>query len=45
MLNMLKMPKILKTLKMLNNKINKNRNICIANGNLEQIYSLKRTFL
>ncbi len=32
-------------LKIQNNKINKNGNICIANRNLEQIYSLKQTFL
>ncbi len=32
-------------LKMLNNKINKNGGIYIANKGLEQMYSLERTFL
>ncbi len=32
-------------LKMLNNKIDKNRGVRIANGSLEQMCSLERTFL
>ncbi len=32
-------------LKILNNKINKNRGVRIANGGLEQIRSLERTVL
>ncbi len=36
------MPKLLK---ILNNKINKNRSIYIANKSLKQIYNLKQTFL
>ncbi len=36
---------MLKMLKMLNNKINKNKSICIANRSFEQIRGLERTFL
>ncbi len=45
LLKMLKMLKIPKTPKMLNNKIDKNRGVYIANGGLEQMRSLEQTFL